>query len=56
MVTFLLILGGLIAFNFILLKFSVQSVDTNRKKSKNLKSTSEANIGKTKATRIAKAA
>lgn len=56
MVTFLLILGGLIAFNFILLKFSVQSVDTNRKKSKNLKSTSDANIGKTKTARIAKAA
>ena len=32
MVTFLLILGGLIAFNFILLKVSIQSVDNGSKK------------------------
>ncbi len=34
MATFLLILAGLVAFNFILLKFSMQSVDT-KKKSRN---------------------
>ncbi|WP_219011388.1 hypothetical protein [Aquimarina litoralis] len=56
MATFLLILGGLIAFNFVLLKFSVQSVDTNKKKAKALKSASETKIGKAKTTRIAKAA
>lgn len=31
MVTFLFILGGLIAVNFILLKFSIQSIDTPKK-------------------------
>ncbi len=35
MITFLLILGGLIIFNFILLKFSVQSIDANKKDTKN---------------------
>jgi len=34
MALFLLILGGLIAINFILLKFSMQSVDNNKKKPK----------------------
>ncbi len=34
MVTFILILAGLITFNFILLRFSMQSVDTDKKKSK----------------------
>lgn len=34
MVTFLLILGGLVGFNFILLRFSIQSVDGNKNKSK----------------------
>ncbi len=34
MVTFILILAGLVTFNFILLKFSMQSVDTKKKKSK----------------------
>ncbi|WP_158447910.1 hypothetical protein [Aquimarina longa] len=34
MVTFLIILTGLVAFNFILLKISTQSVDTDKKKSK----------------------
>jgi len=31
MITFLLVLLGLIAFNFILLKFSMQSVDSKKK-------------------------
>ncbi|AXT59959.1 hypothetical protein D1816_06195 [Aquimarina sp. AD10] len=34
MITFFLILAGLVSFNFILLKFSMQSVDTNKKKTK----------------------
>ncbi|GAA4278961.1 hypothetical protein [Aquimarina mytili] len=34
MLTFILILAGLVAFNFILLKFSMQSVNTDKKKSK----------------------
>ncbi len=38
MATFLLILAGLIIFNFILLKFSIQSVDGEKKNIK-LKST-----------------
>ncbi|WP_161634353.1 hypothetical protein [Aquimarina pacifica] len=38
MVTFLSILAGLVAFNFILLKFSTQSVDTDRKKIQSKKS------------------
>ncbi len=33
MLTFILILAGLVAFNFILLKFSMQSVNTDKKKS-----------------------
>ncbi len=32
MVTFLLIIAGLVAFNFILLRFSTQSVDADKKK------------------------
>ncbi len=34
MTTFLLILLGLVAFNFMLLKFSMQSVDSKKKKAK----------------------
>lgn len=34
MVTFLIILAGLVAFNFILLKLSTQSVDSDKKKTK----------------------
>ena len=56
MVTFLLILGGLIVFNFILLKFSIQSVDTNKKKSKKDPSSSKTEIGKTETTKIQEAA
>ncbi|MHA7059187.1 hypothetical protein ACWGOQ_0018315 [Aquimarina sp. M1] len=56
MVTFLLILGGLIAFNFILLKFSIQSVDTNKKKSKEVRSTTHTKLDKSKTTSIPKAA
>ncbi|SEK54227.1 hypothetical protein SAMN04487910_0773 [Aquimarina amphilecti] len=56
MATFLLILGGLIAFNFILLKFSMQSVDSDKKKAKAVKSVTNSNITKTKTTRIPKAA
>ena len=54
--TFLLILGGLILINFILLRFSMQSVDSN-KKSKVKPSTKEnPSLAKTKAKGIAKAA
>ncbi len=58
MVTFLLILVGLIAFNFILLKFSIQSVDADKKKSKRIESTTTATntIEKAKTAGIAKAA
>ena len=56
MLTFLLILGGLIAFNFILLKFSMQSVD-GKQKVKNEKSGAKAVIAtSTKQTKIAEAA
>ncbi len=34
MVTFIVILASLITFNFILLKFSMQSVDADKKKAK----------------------
>ncbi|MFC5045318.1 hypothetical protein ACFSTE_17415 [Aquimarina hainanensis] len=37
MVTFLLILAGLVVLNFVLLKFSVHSVDAGKKNKKNLK-------------------
>ncbi|WP_299436964.1 hypothetical protein [uncultured Aquimarina sp.] len=57
MVTFLLILVGLIAFNFILLKFSIQSVDADKSKAKRIKSTTTKDtINKTKTAEIAKAA
>ncbi len=38
MISFLLILAGLVAFNFVLLKFSMQSVNTDKKKSKETRS------------------
>ncbi len=59
MVTFLLILGGLIAFNFVLLKFSIHSVETDKKitKSKKIQSSSvNAKINKAKTAGIPKAA
>ncbi len=58
MATFLSILGGLILFNFILLKFSIQSVDTDKKKGKSKKVRTSPTIvnAKTKTTGIAKAA
>ncbi|AXT49842.1 hypothetical protein [Aquimarina sp. BL5] len=59
MVTFLLILGGLIAFNFVLLKFSIQSVDSDKKKAKAKRvqsTTANAEINKVKTTGIPKAA
>ncbi|MDY8136311.1 hypothetical protein [Aquimarina sp. 2201CG5-10] len=59
MVTFLLILGGLIVFNFLLLKFSMQSVDADKKKLKtknNQITNNNANSQKTKSTGIPKAA
>lgn len=37
MVTFLIILASLIVFNFILLKLSTQTVDTDKKKSRTQK-------------------
>ncbi|WP_378173606.1 hypothetical protein [Aquimarina sp. SS2-1] len=59
MITFLLILGGLIAFNFILLKFSIQSVDTDKRNTKVNKVqsvNSDNEIGKAKTAGIPKAA
>ncbi|WP_188112024.1 hypothetical protein [Aquimarina sp. RZ0] len=58
MVIFLLILGGLIAFNFVLLKFSIQSVDSDKKKlrKKKVVTTSSLEDTKTKTTGIPKAA
>lgn len=57
MATFLLILGGLIAFNFILLKFSMQSVDADKKKVKAKKANlHEAEVAKTKSSNIPEAA
>ena len=56
MVTFLFILGGLITFNFILLKFSIQSVDTDRKKRKRTPSTTQSEISRVKEPNIQKAA
>lgn len=47
MSTFIFILAGLIAFNFILLKFSMQSVDTNKKKVSTRKSKINKINGKT---------
>ncbi len=34
MITFLLILAGLVTFNFILIRFSMSSVDTKKKNAK----------------------
>ena len=57
MVTFLLILGGLIVFNFILLKFSIQSVDGGKKKSSSKNADLLANESlETETKRIPKAA
>ena len=58
MVTFLLVLGGLIAFNFILLKFSIQSVDGNKNKvkAKNSKLVTSESLEATDAKRIPEAA
>ncbi len=58
MATFLFILAGLIVFNFVLLKFSIQSVDGDKRKSKNRKTKSTPTLTgkKPKATSIAKAA
>jgi len=58
MATFLSILGGLIIFNFILLKFSIQSVDSDKKKDKVKKVHTAPDVSnvKTKTTGIAKAA
>ncbi|MBQ4801982.1 hypothetical protein J8L88_03885 [Aquimarina sp. MMG015] len=56
MATFLLILGGLIAFNFVLLKFSMQSVDSEKKKNKAVKSVTNSKIKEPKTSGIPKAA
>lgn len=57
MATFLLILGGLIVFNFVLLKFSMQSVDTDHKRNKTKSVTNEnPSLAKSKSKGIAKAA
>ncbi len=46
MITFLLILGGLVTFNFILLRFSMQSVNTDKSKAKKAKINSIADKSK----------
>lgn len=56
MLTFLLILGGLIAFNFILLKFSMQSVDGKQKVKLPKSTTKKVLTTSTKQPKIAKAA
>lgn len=56
MTTFLLILGGLIAFNFFLLHFSIQSVDADKKKGKVKKVKSSIKEKEIKTTEVAKAA
>ena len=56
MLTFLLILGGLIAFNFILLKFSMQSVDGKQKIKNERSSAKEVIATGAKQTKIAEAA
>lgn len=56
MVTFLLILFGLIALNFVLLKYSTQSVDGNQKISKKEQIVRPVVNTDKKATDIAKAA
>lgn len=54
MTTFLLVLGGLILFNFILLKFSMQSVDSEIKNK--IKNKSKGNPSSEKSKDIRKAA
>ncbi|EZH75293.1 hypothetical protein ATO12_00520 [Aquimarina atlantica] len=60
MVTFLIILASLIVFNFVLLKLSMQSVDTDKKKSKTQKvqinSVSDQSSDKSKSSKIPNAA
>ncbi len=60
MVTFLIILASLIVFNFVLLKLSMQSVDTDKKKSKTQKvqinSVSDQSSDKSKSSEIPNAA
>lgn len=54
MVIFILIIAGLIFSNFILLKFSVQSVDANKKKGRSKKISTT--MTETDTTTISKAA
>ncbi|SHI35005.1 hypothetical protein [Aquimarina spongiae] len=56
MTTFLLILIGLIAFNFVLLRFSMQSVDGRKKKAKAKGKINHINTGKAKSSEIQTAA
>ena len=56
MTTFLLILLGLVAFNFLLLRFSMQSVDGNKKNTKAKGKINHINTEKTKNSEIQTAA
>ena len=56
MVTFLLILSGLIALNFILLKYSTQSVDKSKKISEKQRFVRPVVTSDEKSSKIAKAA
>ncbi len=60
MVTFLIILAGLVAFNFILLKLSTQSVDTDKKKTRKqenkINTIDNTSVDKSKSSKIPNAA
>ncbi len=56
MVTFLIILASLIVFNFVLLKLSMRSVDTDKKKSKTQKVQINSVSDKSKSSEIPNAA
>jgi len=57
MTTFLLFLLGLVAFNFVLLKFSMQPVDAKKKQKKSTKvQINHISEQKTEKSKIAKAA
>lgn len=60
MVTFLIILAGLVTFNFILLKLSTQSVDTDKKKAikqeNKINTIDNTSVDKSKSSKIPNAA
>ncbi len=56
MITFLIILAGLVIFNFILLKISTQSVDNDKKNPKAKKVKINSTTDKSKVTKVPNAA